>query len=348
MRARSVRAGPARARPVIRSAAVIGAALVFAVSLPATPIWAKPPTTLRFQQSTVSFATPSETATLLTANDAYRQQLSPTDRQLLAVSTKQVTPSAMDLSLRAAAREFTATEKTAIGTALADADTRLTAKGIALNLPANVVIAKHDGAIFDGSPYTRTNTVFLNDRFLASVGSRPQYLASTLAHELWHIASRAHPELRAAVYKLVGFLPCNVPLSSIGNDIRSKIITNPDTEDFGRFCISLPDGAAQKRYTNLIIATGPVTGSNFGEILKPVLVEVNLTATAAVVKFGKTSVRDLDFAYGKAIGGNGLDEPYHPEEIVAKNLETALAGKASPMSPNLDLANRVAAQLGKP
>ena len=327
---------------------MVGLAFVVSVSIGASPLSAKLSGPLKFQRSTVSFATALETATLLTANDAYRQQLSPTDRQLLAVSPNQVTPSAMDLSLRAAAREFTATEKTVIGAALAEADRRLTAKAITLKLPANVIIAKHDGAIFDASPYTRANAVFLNDRFLGSVGSQPQFLASVMAHELSHIASRAHPESRAAVYKLVGFLPCDVPLSSIGNDIRTRIITNPDTEDFGRFCISLPDGSALKRYTNLIIATGPVTGSNFDEILKPVLVEVNVTATAAVVKFGKTSVRDLDLAYAKAIGGNGLDEPYHPEEIVAKNLETALAGKASPMSPNLDLANRVAAQLGKP
>ena len=83
-------------------------------------------------------------------------------------------------------------------------------------------------------------------------------------------------------------------------------------------------------------------------MLKPVLVEVDASVTSAVVKAGKTSLRDLDAAYSKAIGGNGLDEPFHPEEIVAKNLETALAGAPSQGSPNLDLANKVAAQLGKP
>ena len=119
MRTGSVRTGSVRTGSVLRSGAIFGLAFVVSVSLGASPLSARLSGPLKFQRSTVSFATALETATLLTANDAYRQQLSPTDRQLLAVSAKQVTPSAMDLSLRAAAREFTAMEKTAIGAALA-------------------------------------------------------------------------------------------------------------------------------------------------------------------------------------------------------------------------------------
>ncbi len=322
-------------------------AAVVSVSFGVSPSTAKPSNAVTFQKSTVSFATASQTAALLVANDPYKQQLSPTDRQLLAVSAKPVSATELDAKLRAAAREFTDAEKTTVIAALSDAAKRLNAKRITLKLPPNVVIAKHDGAIFDGSPYTRANAVFLNDRFLGALRSQPEYLARVMAHELSHIASRAHPEARAAVYKLVGFSPCNVALSSLGADVAPKIITNPDTEDFGKFCISLPDGSGRKRYTNLIIASGPVTGTNFGQVLKPVLVEVDASVTSAVVKAGKTSIRDLDAAYAKAIGGNGLDEPFHPEEIVAKNLETALAGAPSRGSPNLELANRVAAQLGK-
>ena len=311
-----------------------------------------PAGTLTFQKSRVSFASAAQTATLLTANDPYKQQLSPADRQLLAVSNKPVTVAETDEQLRAAAESFTAAEETQVKGALTIAGRRLSAMGITLKLPSTVTMAKHDGRIFAGALYTRANAVFMNAPFLATTRTRPDYLARILTHELSHIASRYHPESRAAVYRLVGFAPCKVPLTSLGADVRDRVITNPDTEDFGTFCISLPaagsNAAASRRYTPLLLARDAVTGTNFREILTPVLVEVDGSGTAAVVKAGKTVTRELDAAYMKAIGGNGRDEPFHPEEIVAKNLETAMLGRPTAGSPDLALAKRVAAQLGRP
>ena len=297
-----------------------------------------------FQKSTVTFINAKETALMLLANDPYRAQLSPTDRQILAVSGKPVSAQALDASLSKAGRDFTEKETAMVTAALATAAKRLAGIGVTLRLPPTIKIAKHDAAIFSGSPYTRANVVFLNDAFVDAVPA--PLLATVMAHELSHIASRVNPMARAAVYKLVGFTPCSVPLSSIGGDLRDRIITNPDTEDFGKFCIRLPEQSTTKWYTNLIIASAPITGANFGEVLRPVLIEVNTAGTSAVVINGKTSVRQLDEAYAKAIGGNGLEEPFHPEEIVAINLQVALDGQPTKGSPNLAFANKVAQQLG--
>jgi hypothetical protein len=299
-----------------------------------------------FQKSTILFATAPETGVLLTAQDSYKRQLSPTDRQILSVSEKPVDLMTLDRSLNSAGRQFTPAEKSKITEGLHEATQMLNQKGIKLDLPAQIIIAKHDAQIFSGSPYTRANAVFLNDKFIDAFPSK--FLAQVLVHEFWHIASRANPVRRAAIYKLVGFTSCSVSLKSLGADVRDKIITNPDTEDFGKFCIDLPDGNTKKRYTNLVMASGFFTGKNFHEVLKPMLVEVSSDGSSVVVDGNVTKLRQIDQEYIKAIGGNGKDEPFHPEEIVAKNLETALTGKASDGSPNLNLANRVASQLSKP
>jgi hypothetical protein len=304
--------------------------------------------TISFQKSTVVFATAAETVALMTANDPFKRQLSATDRQLMTSSGKPIDTAAMDKFLCTAGREFTADEKKEITLALQEAEQILDQQGFKLPIPAKVVIAKHDSRVQSGTPYTRANAVFFSDRFIAMTAASRKYnyaknlMAEVLVHEFWHIASRTHPERRAAVYKMVGFSPCNISLDSIGADIRDKIITNPDVEDFGKFCIDLPDGDRTKRYTSLIIANKPLNGTNFVSALQPVLLEVQ--GASAVVKNGKTKLRKHDWVYYLAIGGNGLDEAWQPEEIVAKNLEIAFRGKASSSSPDLNLAKRIAAQ----
>jgi Zn-dependent protease with chaperone function len=304
----------------------------------------EPTNDVRFQNSTVIFTSAEETAALMTANDPYKVQLSATDRQLLAASAEPVDVEKLDSMLREAAEDFTDDQRQQISRSLSMADQRMQEKSISFPLPSNVRIAIHNSAIFSGSPYTRADTIFVNDQFLGSVDA--EMLASVLAHEMWHISSRNNPEARADIYKLVGFAPCQVPLGSIGADLRDRIMTNPDTEEFGSFCIQLPDDGAgdTKTYTSLVIAAAPFTGNNFGDILKPVLVEVTADGTsAATTADGKTVIRDLDADYIEAIGGNGQDQPFHPEEVVAINLQVALRGEPTEGSPNLALAEKVAA-----
>jgi hypothetical protein len=305
---------------------------------------------LGFQKSTIVFATAPETAALLTARDPYRLQLSPLDRRIIAGPNRPTTDAAIDQALRRAAREFTAVEKKEITLALQEIEETLAQQGYRLPIPAKVIIAKQDAQLYSGNPYTRANAIFLNDKFIAQVillrKYAQKYMARVLLHEFWHVASRAYPERRTALYKMIGFTPCNIALSSLGADVRDRIITNPDVEDFGKFCIDLPDGSETKRYTSLLIAGKSIDSNSLNQALTPVLVEVQ--GESAVVNGGKTKLRKHDWIYYVAIGGNGVGQAWQPEEIIAKNLETAFVGEASSDSPDLKLARRIAAQAYRP
>jgi hypothetical protein len=292
-----------------------------------------------FQGHRVAFANRDLTAELLTAHDAFYEQLSPLDRQILAVSDAPIDEPALDAKLRASTLDWTPNEIQDLRTALAEADQAATKSHVTFRLPGTIYLAKESAAIYSGSPYTRCAAVFL-------AGPQP---ATVLLHELYHVMSRHHPEIRPKLYALVGYRPCRVHLGSLGADVKDIVITNPDTDAFGETCITLPDDSGKPvTYVPLLIGNGPYDGSPSGwnSIFDPILVEVD--GNRPVVINGKTKYRQTVSAdYMRAVGGNGSGEPYHPEELIAVNLQQALmpSSQASFDFPNAELLRELKAKL---
>jgi hypothetical protein len=292
-----------------------------------------------FQGHQVVFADRDLTAELLTAHDAFYQQLSPLDRQILAVSEAPIDNAAMDARLKASALDWTPSDIQELRGSLAEADQAATAAHVTFRLPATIYLAKESAAIYSGSSYTRCSTVFMS-------GPQP---ATVLLHELYHVMSRANPQIRAELYALVGYEQCHVSLSSLGTDLKAIVITNPDTDAFGETCITLPDTAGRPvTYAPLLIGNGPYDGTPGGwtAILDPILVALH--DNRPVVKNGKTQYREMiQPDYTRAVGENGTSEPFHPEELIALNLQQALMpnAQASNDFPNAQLLREVREKL---
>lgn len=288
-----------------------------------------------FQGHRVVFADRGVTAELLIAHDAFYAQLSPLDRQILAISNAPIDPSALDAKLKASALDWTPSEIQELRTSLAQADQAATAAHVTLRLPGTIYLAKESAAIYSGSPYTRCSAVFL---------PAPQP-AAVLIHELYHVMSRYNPQIRPKLYALVGYQRCRVSLSSLGTDLKNIVITNPDTDAFGETCITLPDAVGRPvRYVPLLIGNGPYDGTPGGwtTILDPILVA--LRANRPVVTNGKTEYREMILPdYMRAVGSNGSSEPFHPEELIALNLQQSLIpnAQASYDFPNAQLLRAV-------
>jgi hypothetical protein len=82
------------------------------------------------------FAARGLTAELLTAHDAFYEQLSPLDRQILAVSGEPIDNAAMDAKLKGSALDWTPSEVQELRTSLARADQAATAAHVTFRLPA--------------------------------------------------------------------------------------------------------------------------------------------------------------------------------------------------------------------
>ena len=281
------------------------------------------------------FANRELTARLLTARDAFYEQLSPLDRQILAVSNAPIDNAELDAKLRASALDWTPTEIDELRASLAQAEQAATAAGVTFRLPATIYLAKESSAIYSGSAYTRCAAVFMP-------GALP---ATILLHELYHVMSRYNPGIRAELYALVGYRPCRVSSSSLGADLKEVVITNPDTDAFGETCITLPNPAGKPvEYLPLVVGNGVYDGTPEGwtNILDTILVELH--EYRPVVVDGKTKYRQMVLPdYERAVGGNGLREPMHPEELIALNLEQALIpdSRAAFDFPNAQLVRTV-------
>jgi hypothetical protein len=71
--------------------------------------------------------------------------------------------------------------------------------------------------------YTRANAIVFPESELKK--SRPN-LPGMLSHELFHVLSRAQPDLRHRLYATIGFVPCNE--LEFPSELSSRKLTNPD------------------------------------------------------------------------------------------------------------------------
>jgi hypothetical protein len=281
-----------------------------------------------FAQTTLLFADQKKGEGLQVENDAFKRSTSALARKILAFSETPVSAEQLDPALKALVRVWTPAEIEMQVQSGKEATELARKAGLTLSLPSTVNMVKNNPDLFNGAPYTRGTTIFT---------PRP-LKPSELVHELWHITSRSHHDRLQALYELVGYTPCQAKLTSIGADIRDLILTNPDTEIFGEYCVTLKnDQGAPTRYTPLNYGSDPFDGN-----LNVALLEVVGDPGDVVVK-NNTTVRKSMFdpetfkAYATAIGGNGLSEPIHPDEIIAKSIEARLAivnGGVKPGDPN--------------
>jgi hypothetical protein len=103
---------------------------------------------------------------------------------------------------------------------------RMTAAGLRVPAdPPEVQLVRTDGKEEgDAVAYTRSDTIFLCDGFFASP---PELQVHVIAHELFHIWSRANPEvIRWPTHEALGF--ARVPGTSFPASLADRKITNPD------------------------------------------------------------------------------------------------------------------------
>jgi hypothetical protein len=86
-----------------------------------------------------------------------------------------------------------------------------------------VYLIKTTGREEGGAAYTRAHAIVLPEHALAAPVMN---LPKSLCHEIFHILSRANPDLREKLYAEIGFVKCNeVPFPK---ELNPRKITNPD------------------------------------------------------------------------------------------------------------------------
>lgn len=208
-------------------------------------------------------------------------------------------------------------ERKTIQAAIDNLRPQLNALSITLEDPVNLIHTT--GKEESGAAYTRGNEIVFPKRELAG---NPKSKTKLLAHELFHVISRQHPDLRDHLYQLIGFEKSNpIQLPASLSPLR---ITNPDAPVIEHVMQLRLDSGDSVHIAPMLIAKSDYDedgASSLFAYLTFKLMQVHQTPDGWVAeqKEGEPvfhSPKTLDFH--RQIGKN-TGYIIHPEEILADN-----------------------------
>lgn len=208
--------------------------------------------------------------------------------------------------------------------------------GRALHFPSVVLLVKTSGDEEGHAPYHRGNAIVLP----ATVLRWPRdTLYEIIVHELFHVLTSANPELREALYGIVGFGAC-APLQ-LPPDLASRKITNPDAPGLGH-CMTLGDGSSGDVVFPVLLSSAerydPARRGGLVEYIALDLVVAEWRDGAWKPKQVGGALTRLDTGefqtFLDRIGKNTSNSA-HPEEILADNFVLLVKGVRDVPSPTI-------------
>lgn len=281
----------------------------------------------------VKFATVAEARALLGARDEYVRQMSPFDFSL-RLQTDRAATEADYLKLAAdAAVEWAPLAKAKVAAAIAAAKPAL--NRFPLPYPPVILMIATNGSEETNLAYTRANAIILPSTMVAfSMG-----LKGVVAHESFHVLTRANPKLRAALYAGIGYEPCEEVELPPG--LKARKITNPDAPNNTFYCTvsyhgakiaALPVLASKKEKYD------PKTGGNVFAYIDAKLLAIEKQNGKWHPKLtdGKPLLMDYNEVEGfyEKVGRN-TDYIMEPEEILASNFAMLVTGTKRVRSPEV-------------
>ena len=205
-----------------------------------------------------------------------------------------------------------------------------------LRFPPVVLLVKTSGHEEGHTPYHRGNAIVLP----AGVLQWPrETLHEIIVHELFHVMTSANPELREALYGVIGFGSC-APLQ-LPPGLASRKITNPDAPGLGH-CMSLGDGSSGDVVFPVLLSSAErYDPARSGGLLEYVALDL----VVAEWRDGGWKPKQVDGALTRLghgqfqsfldrIGKNTANSA-HPEEILADNFVLLVKGVRDVPTPSI-------------
>ncbi|MBI1824757.1 MAG: DUF45 domain-containing protein [Planctomycetes bacterium] len=282
----------------------------------------------------VKFATTPEAKEILVKKDDFANRLCPFERATLLKSTSPVSTEDFLALTAAQAKEWTDDEVERFTSLIQTAASKTA--WITTSFPKDVLLIKTTGKEQWDSPYTRSNAII----FPMSVLRLPkEILSDILVHELFHVLSRQHPELRTNLYSIEGFLACNE--IEIPKSAELPRITNPDAPVVNAFMEVKQNGQDKLVAPVLLSSIADAEKASHAPLIKLIdlrLLELEKSGDRVVPKLdgGQIKLLKVDEVtdYLEKTGGN-TEYIIHPEEILASNFIFVANGSTNVASENV-------------
>lgn len=285
------------------------------------------------------FATAQEASRILASRDDFVERMSPFDRAARMKTSTNVSEKTFLEFVASATLEWRGEESRAVSAAYAEIRPALAQ--LALPLPSRIYLVKTTGTEEGNAAYTRANAIVLPTRML---DSSERELRRILAHELFHIATRAHPQLSRLLYGVIGFRYCGEV--EFPAALTTRKITNPDAPK-NDHCIRVKVRDESVWAMPILFSRVPtydsIRGGEFFEYLTLGLLLVDWSG-------GTDRARPLQDAQNtqaaRVVGleqvsgfieqvGRNTRYIIHPEEILADNFALLVLGEREVPSPEV-------------
>jgi hypothetical protein len=282
----------------------------------------------------VSFATTDMARNVLTNRDEFVNALSPFDRAARLKTDRVVEEAEFLEFVGQSALPWLPEETNRLAGVLQTVRRRV--EPFHPPFPDTVLLIKTSGREEGNACYTRQHAIVLTRRDVrAGAGG----LEGKIIHELFHVASRHDADLRARLYRLIGF----GPISSVEypGDLRARRITNPDGVQTG-WCINVTNQNQSLPVVPILYAStaryDPQKGGEFFNYLVFQLLVVTKSGERWQPKLveGQPELlqpRQVQGFFEQV--GNNTDYIIHPDEILAENFERMARGETNLPTPRI-------------
>jgi len=285
-------------------------------------------------RSSVRFATRQQGIAAITADDPFTRNLSRFDLQARMRTDREVTLEDWKEFVAKEVRGWSEEEQGIVKPVVDSVRDRL-AK-FTFPLPDDIYLVSSTGNEEGGAAYCRGNHIVLPITVLKRDRGA---LESLLIHELFHVLSSQHPELRKELYAIVGFQQCSeIPIHP---SLKDRRITNPDAPSID-CTIELKDGdrlihAAPVLYSSTETFDPAKKGGLFSYLeFRLMVVEPDGRHWKPLDKNDRAVVLDPKGSreFNEKIGRN-TNYIVHPEEILADNFVHLVLGREKLPTPRI-------------
>jgi hypothetical protein len=279
------------------------------------------------------FASAAEGARILGAPDGFFEAMAPLEMRLRTIGPGRATSEQLRAQYRAGALEWNGVERRAWQVSLDRLRPRLAAWSALL--PQQVLLVRVRGSVEDGIPHTRGNAILLPVGTGRARGAARDFM---LAHEIFHILSRAQAARHDGLYALIGFRPCRFALPA---ELRARRITNPDAPEERHYVALAGEGGAwvPLQLARPVAAPPPALAESLE--FRLIRVDVADGICTARRRGGGWELAAPSALPGLfAVIGRNSDYLAHPEELMADNFALLMTRRAR--APDRTLLDRLA------
>lgn len=282
------------------------------------------------------FATAKEAQRILAIKDDFIERLSPFDRAARVKTDRDVSEPQFLRFIASASRDWEPYERHRIAAAFQAIRSEL--NRLSLPLPETIYMIKTSGAEEGRAAYTRQNAIIIPENMLQSSDRETRRM---LAHELFHISSRANPKLAGALYEAIGFRVCGEAPFPAG--LASRKITNPDAPK-NDHCIRLKVNGQDVWAVPILFSRTPrydtLRRGEFFEYLQMALLLVEGPAPSGVPRVLNGPQGPRLVTLREVVGffeqvGRNTNYVLHPEEILAENFALLVLRDQNVRSPEI-------------